>query len=148
MKQVAKYNTYKGVSTLLTLGTPTITLACCGEFFVHRSDTAISAAGMFALILLFFLFKDKIAEHWKVPSAFVMSLAVFVLIITVEKIMLPVKYVCITTMIATGLDEITFKRFYKQLEALMPEQAQLYKHLGFIFTSSKTLETIKEESKK
>lgn len=142
MKQVAKYNTYKGVSTVLTIGTPMVTLACCGDFFVHRSDTAISAAGMFSLFIVLLLFKDKFAEKWKMPSAFILSLVMFILLIMVEKIMLPMKYVCIATMISTGIDELTFKRFYKQIELLLPEQAQAFKHIGFIFTTTKNLEAM------
>lgn len=142
MKQVAKYNTFKGVSTVLTIGTPIVTLACCGDFFVHRSDTAISAAGIFAIFIVLLLFKDKFAEKWKVPSAFVLSTAILILLLLVEKIILPVKYVCIATMVATGVDELTFKRFYKQIELLLPEQAQSFKHVGFLFTSTKKLEEL------
>lgn len=142
MKQVAKYNTFKGVSTALTIGTPIVTLACCGDFFVHRSDTAISAAGMFSLFIVLLLFKDKFAEKWKMPSAFILSLVMFILLIMVEKIMLPMKYVCIATMISTGVDELTFKRFYKQIELLLPQEAQAFKHVCFIFTTTKKLEAI------
>ena len=142
MKQVAKYNTCKGVSTALTIGTPIVTLACCGDFFVHRSDTAISAAGMFSLFIVLLLFKDKFAEKWKMPSAFILSSVMFILLIMVEKIMLPMKYVCIATMISTAVDELTFKRFYKQIELLLPQQAQAFKHVGFIFTTTKNLEAI------
>ena len=142
MKKVAKYNIFKGVSTLLTVGTPIATLICCGDFFVHRSDTAISAAGMFALFIIVFLVKDKFAENFKMPSAFILSLVMFILLLMVEKIILPIKYVCITTMIATGVDELTFKRFYKQIELMLPQQAQAFKHVGFIFTSTKKLEVV------
>ena len=142
MKQVAKYNTFKGVSTALTIGTPIVTLACCGDFFVHRSDTAISAAGMFALFIVVLLFRDKFAENFKMPSAFILSLVMFILLLMVEKIMLPMKYVCIATMITTGVDELTFKRFYKQIELMLPQQAQAFKHVGFIFTTTKNLEAI------
>lgn len=142
MKQVAKYNTFKGVSTALTIGTPIITLACCGNFFVHRSDTSISAAGMFALFIVILLFKDKFAENFKMPSAFILSLVMFILLLMVEKIILPMKYVCITTMIATGVDELTFKRFYKQIELMLSQQAQEFKHVGFIFTTTKNLEAM------
>lgn len=142
MKQVAKYNTFKGVSTALTIGTPIVTLACCGDFFVHRSDTSISAAGMFALFIVVLLFKDKFAENFKMPSAFILSSVMFILLLMVEKIMLPMKYVCIATMIATGADELTFKRFYKQIELMLPQQAQAFKHVGFIFTTTKNLEAM------
>lgn len=146
MKQVAKYNTFKGVSTALTLGTPLVTLICCGDFFVHRSETAISAAGIFAIILMLLLFKDKIAEKWKMPSAFVMSTAILVLIMLVEHIILPVKYVCLATMIATGVDEITFKRFYKQIELLLPKEAASFKHVGFLFVSTDKLNSYKQNN--
>ena len=78
MKTVAKYNTFKGVSTGLTIGTPIVTLICCGEMFVHRSDTAISAAGIFAILFSFLFFKDKIIEKFKSPSALVLSIAILV----------------------------------------------------------------------
>jgi hypothetical protein len=142
MKQVAKYNTLKGVSTALTIGTPIVSLVSCGDFFVHRSDTAISAAGVFTLLIVVFLFKDKFAENFKMPSAFILSLVMFILLLMVEKIILPMKYVCIATMIATGADELTFKRFYKQIELMLPAQAQAFKHLGFIFTTTKNLEAM------
>lgn len=142
MKQVAKYNTFKGVSTALTIGTPIVTLACCGDFFVHRSDTAISAAGMFALFIVVLLFKDKFAENFKMPSTFILSLVMFILLLMVEKIMLPMKYVCMATMIASGADELTFKRFYKRIELALPQQAQTFKHAGFIFTTTKNLEAM------
>lgn len=145
MKQIAKYNTYKGVSTALTIGTPIATLASCGEFFVHRSDTTISAAGVFLFLIVAMLFKDKIAEKWKTPCAFVLSLSIFVLLVMVENIMLPIKYVCLATMIATGIDEVTFKRLYKNLESLLPKQCEAYKYAGFIFTTSKKMEALNEK---
>lgn len=145
MKTVSKYNLFKGVSTALTMGTPIVTLLSCSELFIHRSDTAISAAGIFAILIVALLFKDKIAENFKVPSAFVLSLVILVLVVLVENVMLPVKYICITTMIASGIDEVTFKRFYKQIEAKFPQEAQLYKHFGFLFTTTDTLEGANNE---
>lgn len=139
MKQVAKYNTFKGISTALTVGTPIATLFACGDMFVHRSETAISAAGIVGIIILMCIFKDKIAEKWKVPSAFVLSAAIFILTLLLEHIVIPVRYVCLTTMIATGVDELTFKRFYKTIEMLLPKEAAAYKHLGFLFTSTDKL---------
>ena len=108
MKQVGKYNTFKGISTLLTIGTPIITLACCGDFFTERPATAISAA-------------------------------VLVIIVMVENILLPMKYVCIATMIASGVDELTFKRMYKALECKMPQCWQAYEHFGFIFAKTQDI---------
>lgn len=142
MKQVAKYNMFKGVSIALTIGTPIVTLACFGDFFIHRSDTAISAAGMFALFIVLLLFKDKLAENFKMPSAFIVSLSMFILLIMVEKIIMPMKYVCIATIIATGVDELTFKRFYKQIESILPQSVKAFKHAGFIFTTTKNLEAM------
>ena len=139
MKQVGKYNTFKGISTLLTIGTPIITLACCGDFFVARPATAISAAGVFAILIALLFAKDKLAEKIKSPSAFIISAAVLVIIVMVENILLPMKYVCIATMIASGVDELTFKRMYKALECKMPQCWQAYEHFGFIFAKTQDI---------
>ena len=139
MIQVGKYNTFKGISTLLTMGTPIITLACCGDFFVERPATAISAAGVFAILIALLFAKDKLAEKIKTPSAFIISAAVLVIIVVVENILLPMKYVCIATMIASGVDELTFKRMYKALECKMPQCWQAYEHFGFIFAKTQDI---------
>ena len=139
MKEVGKYNTFKGISTLLTMGTPIITLACCGDFFVERPATAISAAGVFAILIALLFAKDKLAEKIKTPSAFIISAAVLVIIVVVENILLPMKYVCIATMIASGVDELTFKRMYKALECKMPQCWQAYEHFGFIFAKTQDI---------
>ena len=139
MKQVGKYNTFKGISTLLTIGTPIITLACCGDFFVERPATAVSAAGVFAILIALLFAKDKLAEKIKSPSAFIVSAAVLVIIVVVENILLPMKYVCIATMIASGVDELTFKRMYKALECKMPQCWQAYEHFGFIFAKTQDI---------
>ena len=139
MKQVGKYNTFKGISTLLTMGTPIITLACCGDFFVERPATAISAAGVFAILIALLFAKDKLAEKIKTPSAFIISAAVLVIIVVVENMLLPMKYVCIATMIASGVDELTFKRMYKALECKMPQCWQAYEHFGFIFAKTQDI---------
>ena len=146
MKQVGKYNTFEGISTLLTIGTPIITLACCGDFFVERPATAISAAGVFAILIALLFAKDKLAEKIKTPSAFIISAAVLVIIVVVENIMLPMKYVCIATMIASGVDELTFKRMYKALECKMPQCWQAYEHFGFIFAKTQDIfDTVQKE---
>lgn len=139
MKEVGKYNTFKGISTLLTIGTPIITLACCGDFFVERPATAVSAAGVFAILIALLFAKDKLAEKIKTPSAFIISAAVLVIIVVVENILLPMKYVCIATMIASGVDELTFKRMYKALECKMPQCWQAYEHFGFIFAKTQDI---------
>ena len=146
MKEVGKYNTFKGISTLLTIGTPIITLACCGDFFTERPATAISAAGVFAILIALLFAKDKLAEKIKTPSAFILSAAVLVIIVVVENIILPMKYVCIATMIASGVDELTFKRMYKALEYKMPQSWQSYEHFGFIFARTQDIfDTVQKE---
>lgn len=139
MKLVAKYNTFKALSTLLTVGTPIVTLACCSSLFVHRSETAISAAGVFGLLIALLFCKDKIAENFKMPSAFVLSLVLLILIVLLEKILLPIKYTCITSMLMCGIDEVSFKRLYKMEECKLPTEAFNYKHVGFIFTTTDKL---------
>ena len=139
MKAVAKYNLFKGVSTVLTVGTPIVTLCSCSDFFVHRSDTAISAGGIFALLLTLLLAKDKIAENFKAPSAFILSTVTLILLCMIEQLILPLKYVCIATMCATGIDEVTFKRFYKNIESTFPENSKSKKMFGFMFTTTDSL---------
>ena len=139
MGKIAKYNTFKAISTLLTVGTPILTICSCSDLIVHRSDTAISTAGMFAILISLLFAKDKIAEHLKMPSAFVLSTVVFILIIMLESILLPMKYVCIATMCTSGIDELTFKRFYKTIEVSLPENVSHKKVAGFIFGTTKSL---------
>ena len=139
MGKVAKYNLLKGISTLATIGTPLITLLCCSDFFVHRPDTAISATGVFAILITILLLKDKIAENFKMPSAFILSTVVFILILLIQNIIEPMKMVALATMVASGIDEITFKRFYKSIELSFPEQVKSYKHVGFVFTTTNKL---------
>ena len=146
MKEVGKYNTFKGISTLLTIGTPIITLACCGDFFTERPATAISAAGVFAILIALLFAKDKLAEKIKTPSAFILSAAVLVIIVVVENIILPMKYVCIATMIASGVDELTFKRMYKALEYKMPHCWESDEHFAVIFARKQDiLDTVQKE---
>ena len=135
MKQVAKYNTSKGISTVLTLGTPIVTLAACGTEIVTPAGK-LSFAGVMVVLLTILFAKDKIAENFKMPSAFVVSMVGFFLILLVENILVPVKAVFLATMITSGIDELTFKRFYKEIEGLLPKQAQVFKHFGFIFAST------------
>lgn len=139
MGKVGKYNIYKGISTLLTIGTPIITLCSCSEMFVHRADTAISAAGVFTILIMILFAKDKLLEHFKMPSAFVVSVVTLLLILVVESIILPVKYVCIATLCTTGVDELSFKRFYKSIESEFPDKASSKKFAGFMFTTTKSL---------
>lgn len=139
MKDVAKYNTCKGISTLFTFGTPIVTLACCGEFFKHRSDTALSAAGIFVIIIILFFAKDKLLENFKMPSASVFCLISLIVICLIESILVPIKTVCIATLIMTCVDEVTFKRIYKRIERSFGKDISDYKKLGFIFSTTKTI---------
>lgn len=133
MSDIVKYNIFKAISTVCTIGSPIITLACCSEFFVHKSGTSLSAAGIFAILIALLFAKDKIAENFKMPSAFVLSLICFILIVLIEKIISPIKVVCIVTMITSGIDELSFKKFYKQIESTLPSTTLSRKHFGFIF---------------
>lgn len=140
MKNVAKYNLFKGLSTVTTVGTPIATLLAFSTFFVERPSRTISATAVFAILIVLLFFKDKIVENWKTPSAFVIALCMLIFIIIVEHILLPMKYVCIATVFASIVDELTFKRAYKNIELKLPERVKIYKHFGFIFTTSKNIE--------
>ena len=143
MKSVAKYNVCKSVSSVLTIGTPIVTLACSSvEIVTPEGKMSITACIVLLLTLLFC--KDKIAENFKVPSAFVLSGILFGIIIMIENILVPMKAVLIATMIASGVDELTFKRMYKSLESLMPARAKAYKHIGFYFTTSEKVNALGE----
>lgn len=139
MGTVFKYNLYKGLSTFCTIGSPIITLACCSDFFVHNSGTSLSAAGMFAIFIALLFCKDKLAENFKMPSAFIVAAVCFGLILIVEKLLAPIKIVCLVTMITAGVDELTFKQWYKAIKSFMPEVASNYEHFGFIFTTTNKL---------
>ena len=140
MKTVAKYNLLKGVSTGLTFGTPIVTLACTGDFFVHRSDTAMSAGAMFVLLICLFFAKDKIVEHFKMPAPAIFCAICLGIIVMIEHIIYPMKIVCIATLITTGIDEISFKRMYKNIENNVVDINKANKHLGFMITTTKKLE--------
>lgn len=139
MKAVGKYNICKGISTLLTVGTPIITLASCSDLFVHRSDTAISAAGMFAIFLSLLFFKDKILEQFKAPSAFIISAIALGIVLIIEPLVGVLKYVAFATVCTSGIDELIFKRLYKQAEVAFPKGYENYRFAGFMFTTTKKL---------
>lgn len=136
MGKIAKYNICKAISTLCTVGAPIITLATCSELFVHDAGTSLSAAGVFALLISVFFAKDKILENFKAPSAFLLALVSFIFIVMVENILLPMKTVCIVTMVTAGVDELTFKNIYKRIRRLLPDEVSAYEHFGFLFTTS------------
>lgn len=139
MKNVAKYNTYKGVSTVLTVGAPIATLACYGDFFVQRSETTVSAAAVFAILIAMLFAKDKLAENFKCPSAFIVSCIGLVFVTLVENILYPIKMVCRVTILTSGIDELTFKRMCKDIGIELPKLYKDYMHCGFICTSTDNL---------
>lgn len=143
MKSVAKYNLCKGISTLLTIGTPTVALFISGAEIVSTEGKMSITACIVCLLTLLFA-KDKIAENLKVPSAFILSAVLLGLIIVIENILLPLKGILIATCITSGVDELTFKRIYKQVEQLLPDKTGAFKHAGFIFTTTDNLEALKD----
>jgi hypothetical protein len=140
MASVAKYNLFKGISTLLGVGTPLITLFCTSKSFVYTPQGAISFTGVITLLLAALFLKDKIAENWKAPSVFIVACIIFVLVVMLEHIIAPIKWIALITMVTSGVDEVTFKRWYKRIEEALPETAKYHKVIGFLFTTTKTLE--------
>lgn len=139
MGTIAQYNLYKGISTALTIGSPLVVLACCSEFFVHQSETAISAAAAFAILISLLFTKDKIMENIKFTPAFVVSLVIFIFVLIVENLILTLKIVSLTSVITCLIDELTFKQWYKTIEITLPDEAATRKHFGFYFTTSKNI---------
>lgn len=142
MTKVAKYNLFKGISTALTFGTPIITMMISGNMFVKQPSTAISGAAVFAFLLSALLLKDKLAEKFKSPSALVISVAVFILCAVVENIILPMKIISITTIIACATDELSFKRLYKGIEIVLPQETDRVKRFGFIMARQSTVDVL------
>lgn len=140
MTNIAKYNTYKGISTGLTFGTPIIAAACLGDFFVQSPEAAMSGTAVFAVLLAALFAKDKVAERFKAPSALIVALIVFIFCVVVENILFPLKIVSAVTMAACGVDELTFKGLYKRTELKLPQSAQAFKHLGFYGVKQSTLD--------
>lgn len=140
MTDIAKYNTYKGISTALSFGTPLVTMACIGDMFVSQPSTAISGAAVFAILLSALLTKDKLAEKFKAPSALIVAIVVLLFCVIVENILLPLKIISLTTIAACGVDELTFKGLYKRIELRLPPVAQSYKRFGFYGVRQRTLD--------
>ena len=145
MKEVGKYNLFKTLSIILTTVPPLLVAYCFGDMIVYDTGASISLATILAILVALFFLKKKILENFKVPSAFVIALVLFIILVAVEQIIVPAKWVCGTTMVCCGLDELIFKRIYQRVEKLLPEKREAYKHFGFYFckTSTITGETIK-----
>lgn len=139
MKEVCKYNLFKAISTFMTVGTPLCIVAACSDFIVTSSSASISMTGVIAILFSALFFKDKIVENFKLPSPFIIATILFITILFLESILVPMKYACLGTMITAGIDELTFKRMYKQIELLLPEKAAAYKRFGFLCCKTKTL---------
>lgn len=131
MTKVGKYNTFKGISLAFT-SLPTLYVTYLQkELFVIDAGTSISFAALIGILLAFLFLKDKIAENFKIPSAFVIATVLFVTIVLIERILLPVKTICLVVMVVCGIDELVFKRIYKCMEMTFPECSKIYKHFGF-----------------
>lgn len=145
MKQVGKYNLFKAISTVLTVGAPIITLACCGETFINEPKASLSAGAVFAILFSALFLKDKLAETFKAPSAFIISCIGLIFVVVVENLLTTMKVLFIVTMITSGVDELTFKRFYKAIETALPQCAQSHKFAGFLLTTTAKVQAESEE---
>ena len=139
MKEVCKYNIFKLISTFMTVGTPLAIVASCSDLIITSSSASISMTGVIAILFSALFFKDKIVENFKLPSPFIIATILFIIILFVESIIVPMKFACLGTMATAGIDELTFKRMYKQIEQLLPEKAAAYKRFGFICCKTETL---------
>lgn len=140
MSNVSKYNIFKGVSTILTIGTPIITLICNKNFFVQRSDSAISAAAVLAILISAIFCKDKLLEKLRTPAPVIICGAMLIFIYILENLFYPMKIVCWVTLAVTLVDELTFRKWYKTVEKKLPKTANDYKHFGFVCATLNKLE--------
>lgn len=144
MQFVSKYNSLKAISLLLTVGTPSAIMILSNVALADTPAGAISIMGVISIMLAMFFAKDKIAENIKMPSPLVAAIILFVIIILLENIIVLAKYTCIAMIAICGIDELTFKNWYKTLEKkFIKEHTNIdindYKKLGFIITTTKTL---------
>lgn len=143
MKFVLKYNVLKSISLLLTIGTPSITMLVLNTALADSPSGAISIVGIIAIFMGLFFAKDKLAENIKVPSPLLAAIIMFVLIILLESIIVLAKYTSLITIAICGIDELTFKNWYKRLELTFSKthkiDVQDYKKLGFIISTTKEL---------
>lgn len=144
MTDVAKYNTCKGISTALTFGTPIATMLAVGDFFTKRPATAVSGAAVFALLIVALFTKDKLAEKFKAPSALKLSLIAFGICALIRNIIDPIMYISGMTIIACGVDELTFKNLYKRIETSFPKKAEELKRFGFYPHTQATIDKLTE----
>lgn len=139
MKQVGKYNLFKGISLVVTAGIPLITAASVSDMFVSSTNTSISTAGVIAILIMVLTMKDKLLEEIKSPSALKIAVALLILLIVLEAILVPTKYVLVASCIGLGLDTLVLKKLYSYYYNQLPEIKLNYSHFGFIFCKTETL---------
>ena len=130
MREVGKYNLFKGLSIGFTCMPTLISATSYSDIIAHDSKASISLVGIIGILLAVLFLKNKIAENLKVPSPFIIATILFVIIILIENLLLPVKTTCLVVMIVCGIDEISFKHIYKKIELKLPN-GEFYKHFGF-----------------
>lgn len=144
MKFVSKYNLLKSISLLLTIGTPSTIMIVSNIALADSPAGAISIVGIISIFIGIFFAKDKIAENMKMPSPLLAAVILLVIIILLENIIVLAKYTCITMIAVCGVDELTFKSWYKRLESKFAKSHSTidlkeYKKLGFFITTTKKL---------
>lgn len=139
MKDIGKYNLFKALSIFITCVPPIVVAYFLGDMIVYDAGASISLAAIIVIIAILFLLKDKIFEKSKLSSLFVLSVIIFVSLVSVEQIIVPAKWVSGTLAICTAIDELTFKRIYTRIEMLLPEKSNAYKHFGFYFCKTDKL---------
>lgn len=143
MKPVLKYNMLKGISIFLTLGTPSITMILLNSVLADTPLGGISIIGVLGVLFGVFFAKDKIAENMKMPSPLVAAVILLAILLLLEGILVLAKYTCAITAVICGIDELTFKSWYKRLEkdtsATYNVNLADYKKLGFIIGTSKKI---------
>lgn len=145
MKEVFKYNLFKSLSLVITCLPSFAVTAYYGDFIIRDSKATVSFAGVISILIALLFLKNKIAENFKVPSPFVIACILFFLTLLIEPILVQVRITCLVIMISCGIDELTFKRIYKSIEALMPDKAKAYKHFGFYICKSDKLKELINE---
>lgn len=142
---VAKYNIFKAISTVLTFGTPIVSVIACGGFYRNDGGACVSLAAVMAFLLSALFLKDKLAEQFKSPTALKISAAGLIFCFIVEAIVQAMQVMFGCTVIACLIDETTFKRFYVEMERKFPEDARVYKHIGFYIMNSDKLNSENEK---
>lgn len=147
MNKIAKYNVFKLLSILITCVPVLIVTSRYTDFIVYSSGATMSFTAIIGVFIAGLFLKNKIIENFKVPSPFMVSAILFVIILLIEEILIPAKAICLTSMIACGIDEISFKRIYKRIELLLPDNAKAHRFLGFYTCRLSTLRKEQEKIK-